>query len=156
VTCLTIVLKNNRMAAAMPEAKEGTLPPLFFAPSQVTPRLSRRPSFTSKLSPEKSHRPLRPVVGDIDKRDERSKKAYPPSKPMHRTAQPSFLSAEAKAPNYRGLLNLGIVVLFVSNFRLLLDTIQRHGFVVQKMLEQSGDLLKVFVSPEPWQDFPVV
>eukprot|EP00977_Amphora_coffeiformis_P012268 scaffold3034_cov173-Amphora_coffeaeformis.AAC.4 len=126
-----------RMAAAMPEAKEGTLPPLFFAPSQVTPRLSRRPSFTSKISPEKSHRPLRPEVGDIDKRDERSKKAYPPSKPMHRSAQPSFLSAEAKAPNYRGLFNLGVVVLL-------------------KLLEQSGDLLKVFESPEPWQDFPVV
>ena len=144
------------MAAAMPEAKEGTLPPLIFAPSQVVPRHSRRPSFTSKTSPEKSHRPMRPEVGDIDKRDERSKKAYPPSKPMHRTAQPSYLSAEAKAPNYRGLLNLGVVVLFVSNFRLLLDAISRHGFVLQKVLEQSSSLIKVLDSPEPWQDFPFV
>ena len=144
------------MAAAMPEAKEGTLPPLFFAPSQVSARPSRRPSFASKMSPEKDRRPMRPAVGDIDKRDERSKKTYPPSKPMHRSAQPSYLSAEAKAPNYRGLLNLGVVVLFVSNFRLLLDTISKHGFVLQNLLAQSGNIVEIFDSNDPWKDFPFV
>lgn len=145
-----------RMAAAMPEAKEGTLPPLFFVPSQVNQfaRPNRRPSF--RMTSEKDNRPMRPKVGDIDKRDERSKKSYPPSKPMHRSAQPSYLSAEAKVQNYRGLLNLGGVVLFVSNFRLLLDTIQNHGFVFQTILAKSFDAMEIFDSSNPWKDFPVV
>lgn len=145
-----------RMAAAMPESKEGTLPPLFFVPSQVNPRLNRRPSFISKMGSARESRPMRPEVGDIDKRDARSKKAYPPSKPMHRSAQPSYLSTEAKAPNYRGLLNLGAVLLFVSNFRLLLDTIQNNGFVLQTILANSGNVMEFLDSSDPWKDFPVV
>jgi diacylglycerol O-acyltransferase-1 len=145
-------LQQVRMAAAMPEAKEGTLPPLFFAPSLAKPRMQRRPSFKSKSSPSKG----RTEIGDVDKRDAQSKKAYPPSKPMHRCAQPSYLSGEAKAPNYRGLLNLGIIVLVVSNFRLLLDTIQTHGFVLTKNLAHSSELTRFFESRDAWQDFPVV
>lgn len=146
--------QQAQMSSAMPEAREGTLPPLFFAPSQVNPsRLIRRPSFSRKpLS--KEHRLLRPEAGDLDKRDARSKKAYPPSKPMHRAAQPSYLSSEAKAPNYRGLLNLGVVLLVLSNFRLLLDTIHQHGFVLQKLLVESSAAFDVFYSPNPRADFP--
>lgn len=145
-----------RMAAAMPEAKEGTLPPLFFAPSQVIPRQKRRPSFSSKASQDKEHRPARPRVGDVDERDARSKKTYPPSKPMHRSAQPSYLSAEAKAPNYRGLLNLGIVLLLVSNFRLLLDSIQQHGFVLADVFDLLEQFAKFAQSTDPWQEFPFI
>lgn len=73
---------------------------------------------------------------------------------MHRSAQPSYLSAEAKAPNYRGLLNLGVVLLFISNFRLLLDTIQRHGFVLADVVVQFDKMIRVPGEHELWREFP--
>ena len=147
--------QQTQMASAMPEAREGTLPPLFFAPSAVKPRLQRRPSFSHKNF--KDHQKLlRPEAGDLDQRDARSKKAYPPSKPMHRSAQPSYLSAEAKAPNFRGLLNLGVVLLVVSNFRLLLDAIHQHGFVLHALLEESHAIVDFLESANPRADFPTI
>lgn len=96
------------MAIAMPEAKEGTLPPLLFAPVQMA-HPARRPSF-SKLPRAESYRTLSKNP-DTEKTEGKTRKGYPPSKPMHRSAAPSLLSAEAPAQNYRGFFNLGFVIL---------------------------------------------
>ena len=52
----------------------------------------------------------------------RSRGGFPASKPMHRCAQPSFLSAEeSPKQNYRGLFNLAALILVVSNLRMFLQ-----------------------------------
>lgn len=115
----------------VPVARPGTLPPLIFgAPAYPKPR--RTPSGT-KLSPmgakKKSYTKIA-ASADSARSNRRNVAAYPPSKPMHRAAEPSFLSDEAPSQNFRGLLNLALIVLVVSNFRLILDTVQTHGFVL--------------------------
>lgn len=140
-----------KMAMAMPEAKEGTLPPLYFAPG-VKPKHRRRQSF-SKLPDAKAYR-TKSMEVDADKVDARSTKGYPPSKPMHRASGPSYLSVEAPVQNYRGLLNLGVIILVVSNVRLILATIQVHGFVFSGLLQHVGGLQHI--SSDPWEEFPFV
>jgi hypothetical protein len=95
-----------KMAMAMPEAKDGTLPPLYFAPGKT--KHARHPS-SSKLSSSKMLKPVSKNF-DADKVDARSTVGYPPSKPMHRATAPSYLSAEAPVQNYRGFFNLGLIV----------------------------------------------
>jgi diacylglycerol O-acyltransferase-1 len=87
---------------------------------------------------------------DVDKAEARSTKSYPAGKPMHRSAAPSYLSAEASAQNYRGFFNLGIILLVISNFRLILGTVQSHGFVVTYYLEHWSDLSSI--RSDPWGD----
>jgi len=59
---------------------------------------------------------------------------YPPSKPMHRQSNPSYLSSDdttdEKPQNFRGFFNLLLIILVVSNFRLLLDAVSKHGFIL--------------------------
>mmetsp|Transcript_26026 Transcript_26026/g.50479 ORF Transcript_26026/g.50479 Transcript_26026/m.50479 type:complete len:496 (+) Transcript_26026:1-1488(+) len=59
--------------------------------------------------------------------------SYPPSKPMHRQSNPSYLSEGAHKQNYRGLFNLLVIILVVSNFRLILDAVSKHGFILNKI-----------------------
>jgi diacylglycerol O-acyltransferase-1 len=136
------------MAMIMPEAKTGTLPPLYFAPAR--PKSRRRPSF-SKLPNAAMFRTKSENV-DAEKVDARSTKGYPPSKPMHRLAAPSYLSVEAPVQNYRGFLNLGVIILLLSNFRLILGHIHTHGFVVLQLWEHMRDL--PHISEHPWENFP--
>ena len=132
----------------MPVAKPGTLPPLIFgAPAFPKPR--RTPS-GMKLSPMGSKKKSYTKVSsasDSAKSNKRQVSAYPPSKPMHRAAEPSFLSDEASSQNYRGLLNLALIVLVVSNFRLILDTVRKHGFVLSNM--------KKGIDLEAWRHAPL-
>jgi diacylglycerol O-acyltransferase-1 len=132
-----------------PVARPGTLPPLIFgAPAYPKPR--RTPSGT-KLSPmgakKKSYTKIA-ASADSARSNRRNVAAYPPSKPMHRKAEPSFLSDEAPSQNFRGLLNLALIVLVVSNFRLILDTVQRHGFVLANAKGSSINL-------EEWRHAPL-
>ncbi len=105
------------MVQAMPQAERGTLPPLYFAQSEKTHGLVRRPSLT-KLPKANMFR-SKSKTSDADKSE---KKGYPPSRPMHRTSAPSFLSSEAQSQNYRGFFNLAMIILIVSNFRLILNS----------------------------------
>lgn len=139
---------TSAKALAMPVAKPGTLPPLIFgAPAYPKPR--RTPS-GMKLSPmgakKKSYTKIA-TGADSARSNKREVSAYPPSKPMHRASEPSFLSDEAPSQNYRGLLNLALIVLVVSNFRLILDTVRKHGFVLSNM-KQGIDL-------EAWRHAPL-
>jgi hypothetical protein len=110
--------QEQEMTRAMPEATKGTLPPLYFAPPALPhSNLKRVPSGMNVKRP----RLYRTTSGnlDADKVESRSTKGYPPSKPMHRASQPSYLSAEGPPQSYRGFFNLAIILLIVSNFRLV-------------------------------------
>ena len=57
---------------------------------------------------------------------------------MHRQSSPSYLSdnnnSSTETPqNYRGFFNLLLIILVVSNFRLLLDAVSEHGFILIKI-----------------------
>jgi hypothetical protein len=141
-------LQQRLMDNAMPEAKEGTLPPLYFAPVVVKERTShkRRPSFSRTPSAanfrSKTHR------NDAEFID------FPPSKPFHRSAAPSYLSVDAPVQNYRGFLNLAILMLIVSNIRLLMSSIDSHGFVIASMWNHLKEL--PHIRRDPWEEFPFV
>jgi len=152
-------IQQLRMARAMPEAKEGTLPPVYFAnpvlpahPSSLA--LKRTPSFTNKLPGSKKFKTKSTSV-DAEKVESRSIKGYAPSRPMHRRAEPSYLSSDAPIQNYRGMLNLFFIMLVLSNFRLLLATFQRHGFVLGDIF---GEMKRgAYLSSEnPWTETPFV
>jgi len=106
---------------------KGTLPLLYFAPPPPV-KLRRHPS-NAKLKKNSSHLKLNREK-DSAKSNSMRTSDYPPSKPMHRSAEPSYLSDEAPMQNYRGLLNLALIILVISNFRILLATMQEYGFVL--------------------------
>lgn len=104
------------MAETMPQAERGTLPPLYFA-TPIRKNNVRRPSY-SKLPRSKSFR-TKSFNTDAEKAEN---KGMPPSRPMHRTSAPSFLSSEASTQNYRGFFNLAMILLILSNFRLIVNS----------------------------------
>ena len=138
------------MAKAMPQAARGTLPPLYFAPA--SPPKSRLKRLPSGLHLRKSTYQTASGNMDAEKVDAQSTKGYPASKPMHRSTAPSYLSSEAPTQNYRGLFNLAIIILIVSNARLLLDTLKVHGSVFDKVPDLPGFAL----SHDRWGEYPVV
>ena len=111
---------NKRSSSNILEASsppKGTLPAMYFSPVK---------SFVSlpKAKEKKQHHP---------NKKGKNKYSYPPSKPMHRESAPSYLSNEAgKRQNYRGILNLGILILIISHLRLILHTIAEHGSVLTR------------------------
>jgi len=107
-------------------ATKGTLPLLYFAPHPV--KLKRCPS-NAAIRKSASHMKLNKSK-DSAKSNSKRTSDYPPSKPMHRNSEPSYLSDEAPMQNYRGLLNLALIILFISNFRILLGTMREYGFVL--------------------------
>lgn len=140
--------QQQQLVMAMPQAERGTLPPLYFATSSNDNSKrglhARRPSF-SKLPRSSTFRTVS-KSRDAEKSEQRG---FPASKPMHRSAAPSVLSAEnASTQNYRGFFNLGIIILVVSNFRLILNAVRKHGFV----LADASSLSKF--SLQHWEQFP--
>ena len=57
---------------------------------------------------------------------------FPASMPIHTEGRPSPLSYDEKQSqqNYRGFFNLGVIIMFLSHTRLMLDNIHRHGLQV--------------------------
>lgn len=144
--------QQSIMMSAMPESKEGTLPPLYFAPHKVQAKHKRQPSFTK--TPSAANFRSKTKNEDSEQVDSKSTRGYPPSKPMHRASAPSYLSVEAPIQNYRGFFNLGVLILIVSNFRLLMASVRKHGFVVTKFVEHLNSLRHI--RQEPWEEFPFV
>ena len=131
--------------------KGGTLSKLVF--EEVEPRsIARKPSgYKLKEMGEN----FRTKTKD-DKAARSNNIQYPPSKPMHRQASPSYLSKEsAHTQNYRGLFNLGMIVLVVSNYRLLIDSVRKHGFIMNELSKLNHDYLKASLSDKLFL-FPVV
>ena len=58
---------------------------------------------------------------------------FPASMPIHTEGRPSPLSYDEKQSqqNYRGFFNLGVIIMFLSHARLMLDNIHRHGLQVR-------------------------
>lgn len=50
--------------------------------------------------------------------------------PVHTEYIPSPLSRDSKQQNYRGFLNLAILLLFVNNFRLIFENYIKYGFLI--------------------------
>jgi hypothetical protein len=139
--------QQREMIQDMPQVERGTLAPLFFAPDKRAEdrrsSLLRRPS-NGKVPKSEMFR-TQSKSRDAEKVD----RSYPPSKPMHRTSAPSFLSADAPAQNYRGLFNLAMIILIVSNFRILLNSIRSHGFILTRLwVNVEGFSLST------WDQFP--
>jgi diacylglycerol O-acyltransferase-1 len=59
-------------------------------------------------------------------------RSFPGSKPVHLSINNSPLSSEAKPSeqNYRGFFNLGVMILFISNFRMIIDNLAKHGLLI--------------------------
>lgn len=113
---------------------KGTIPALYFAPAPPRPpsKIGRSPSHSSiRLRKTTSSSRLKYSKDkDSAKSNSKRKSGYPPSKPMHRRTESSYLSHDSPTPNYRGLLNLGLIILVISNFRILLGTMREYGFVL--------------------------
>ena len=143
-----ILLPSSSSTARLQQqsrSKRGTLPKLVFETPQLISRhpsgynLKNKKDFQSKSTSKDAARS--------------HTISYPPSKPMHRQASPSYLSPEgADSQNYRGLFNLLLIILVVSNFRLLLDTVLQHGFIWDKLAKLKGFSL----DEDPLQHFPFV
>ena len=58
-------------------------------------------------------------------------KSFPAFKPMHRESKSSPLSYD-RGPgeqNFRGFFNLGVIILFLSHFRMAIENFDKHGFL---------------------------
>ena len=186
--------QQSIMTSAMPESKEGTLPPLYFAPtlpsSSSKSKLAkkgkqheRRPSFVK--TPSAANFRSTTQNQDMDQIEKKTRGGYPPSKPMHRYSAPSYLSVEAPIQNYRGFFNLGVLILIgtyrnvvstcileyffvltiyrpsfftvsakVSNVRLLMSSVDSHGFVLTAFVDHLKELRHI--QNDPWEQFPFV
>lgn len=143
--------QQSLMTSAMPESKEGTLQPLYFAPHKQQSKHKRRPSFTR--TPSAATFRTKSKNADSEQ-TEKKRLGYPPSKPMHRVCAPSYLSVEAPVQNYRGFFNLGVLMLIVSNIRLLVASVRKHGFVVTAFFDHIKQLSHI--QRDPWEEFPFV
>ena len=136
----------NQPGVKLPATKPGTLAPLIFGVPPL-PKPRRVPSGAKSLNRmmkrSRSHTKVSSAV-DSARSNRCDVSAYPPSKPMHRESAPSFLSAEASNQNYRGLLNLALILLVVSNFRLILDTVRTHGFALAQLKSVDADVVISF------------
>ena len=146
----------NQTFSSAAAYKNGTLPPMFFAPAPP-PKIRRNPSNATlkKASRRASYLKLN-TSKDAPKSNTQRKSGYPPSKPMHRSASPSYLSDEAPMQNYRGILNLGLIILIISNFRILLSTFKDHGFVVMDWVKFLENASSTFWKAEKMVDFPML
>eukprot|EP00984_Skeletonema_dohrnii_P027981 scaffold17774_cov117-Skeletonema_dohrnii-CCMP3373.AAC.2 len=145
-----------------PNNKRGTLPNLIFETPTVPLRsMPSGRNLTNMMGKSPSGRNLT-KMGKAYMKKSGSKDAahsnkiqYPPSKPMHRQASPSYLSDGAHPQNYRGMFNLLIIILVISNFRLLLDTVSKHGFILDELRFSLQGFSEGF-SEAPLDNFPFI
>jgi len=64
---------------------------------------------------------------------------YRAFKPMHKSAVPSLLSSESPKQNYRGFVNLFLIVFIVLNVRLIIANVLKYGFIAFQW--DVGDLV---------------
>ncbi|GMI33604.1 hypothetical protein TrCOL_g722 [Triparma columacea] len=112
---------------------KGTLSPIYFSNPSISPNMSMYAK--KSTDPKAAHTKQRNIA------------TYQPSRPMHRNAKPSFLSEGGGNQNYRGLLNLAAIILIVSNFRLIYDTMKKHGFLIS--IPNKDEFMSA-----PLKDFP--
>jgi diacylglycerol O-acyltransferase-1 len=54
-----------------------------------------------------------------------------PSDPLHLSVHPSLLSSESSSQDFRGLLNLGAIILIAMNTRLVVENFLKYGFLIR-------------------------
>lgn len=61
------------------------------------------------------------------------RRSFPASKPIHVAPKYSPLSSEIRPGeiNYRGFFNLGVIILVLTQFRMILDNLIKYGFLLQ-------------------------
>ncbi|XP_049850063.1 uncharacterized protein LOC126320759 [Schistocerca gregaria] len=52
--------------------------------------------------------------------------------PISRNITPSLFSSQSSNQNYRGLLNLAALILFFSNFRLVMENLLKYGILINR------------------------
>eukprot|EP00804_Cyclotella_cryptica_P012557 CCRYP_014715-RA/>CCRYP_014715-RA protein AED:0.01 eAED:0.01 QI:22/1/1/1/1/1/3/4001/752 len=109
---------------------KGTLPALVFEAPPPKQDIQGYPSGCNLLNSRAKHFRRKSNMKDAARSN---KISYPPSKPMHRQSNPSYLSEGAHAQNYHGLFNLFLLILVLSNFRLLMHAVSQHGFFFDKI-----------------------
>jgi len=62
---------------------------------------------------------------------------FPASRPMHKGVKHSLLSSESQNQNYRGFFNLGVIILIVTNSRLIIDNMLKYGLLLGFPTEES-------------------
>lgn len=138
-----------KMIQQMPNVERGTLAPLYIAPDQRAQK--KRESMRSHPSYAKIPKSnLFRTTSKSKDADKIENKGYAPSRPMHREVGVSYLSSEAQKQNYRGFFNLAMIILIVSNFRILLNSVRKHGFVLSKFRAYSD------YSFATWDQFPLL
>ncbi|KAL7484237.1 hypothetical protein ACHAW6_009884 [Cyclotella cf. meneghiniana] len=109
---------------------KGTLPALVFEAPPPKQDIQGYPSGYNLLNSRAKHFRKKSNIKDAARSN---KISYPPSKPMHRQSNPSYLSEGAHSQNYHGLFNLFLLILLLSNFRLVMHAISQHGFFFDKI-----------------------
>jgi len=61
---------------------------------------------------------------------QRSAFSFPASRPVHKKATISILSADSTVQNYGGFFNLGVIILVVQNFRLIIENSLKYGLLL--------------------------
>jgi len=117
---------QKKMQRKIPEKNKGTLPMMRF---DSVPDIQTVPS--GRARNHNAYLKTNPNKNAVKTNPQR-KSDYPPSKPMHRCTEPSYLSNEAPVQNYRGLLNLGLIIFVISNLRIMMATIQEYGIAFAK------------------------
>jgi len=143
------LLLDQLPASRLVSNAPGRLPPIFFGKPRIVPfeSTSQRQSQTLTGKGKRYQRT------SISSRVTHLRSTYPPSRPMHQSSNPSYLSTESEEQNFRGLLNLAFIMLVLSHFQILMQTIQTQGFFVTKLWNTIPvqDILE-----SPLEHFPFV
>lgn len=96
-----------------------------------------------KTSPEPDHEQKRQ---DVPLVHAGSSKAYIHAREVHLSETPSILSRESRLTNFRGFLNLSILLLIVNLLRLIIENFQKYGLLAASPVALLGvSTIKSFV-----------
>ncbi|KAF9112236.1 hypothetical protein BGX27_003745 [Mortierella sp. AM989] len=87
-------------------------------------QLASSRSSTRTMLPE-----IPPTAEDL-KKSRVSSNTYRHTFPVHTKSVPSPLSKEAPPESYRGFVNLGLLLLFGNNLRLIIENYQKYGILI--------------------------
>lgn len=140
------VLLDQLPAAPPLQLEPGKLAPLYFG----KPRIIKLPAEHEGANANANKRRKRFLKRSHSTRVTQIRSTYPPSRPMHQSSGPFYLSDESQSPNFRGLLNLAFIMLVISHFNILLHTIKANGSFLAKI---SNIPLDDFIEA-PLEQFP--
>ncbi|XP_065676240.1 diacylglycerol O-acyltransferase 1-like [Hydra vulgaris] len=114
-----------------------------------TSKLKQESTLTEKDQMKDQNKTLEPTKISESK-DERKQDLYNKLKVVH-TTSPSILSSSSGFENYRGIINLCLLLLVLSNFRVALDNILKYGVLVDPYI-----ILVFLENPYSWPSATLV